>query len=96
MPAAVSALNSVLFPTFGNPTMPASMINLSLANGASQTQEYNLNVAWRAFRVVEMSKLSTAGLEAACGSVGAECRTVFGHSLAPCGQISHSPKCLKW
>jgi hypothetical protein len=41
MPAAVSALNSVLFPTFGNPTMPASMIKFSLANGNSQTQEYN-------------------------------------------------------
>ena len=39
--------------------MPASMINLSLANGDSQTQEYNRKVARRAQRVVGMSKLPT-------------------------------------
>ena len=96
MPAAVIALNSVLFPTFGNPTMPASMIDLSLANSNSQTQEYNRKVARRAQRVVEMSKLPTDSLAAACGSRVPNVVPFSALWGTAAGQISHSPKCLKW
>src|SRR5262245_41318828 len=43
MPAAVSALKSVLLPTFGNPTMPASMIpaQTSLSAVHNGTRKYN-------------------------------------------------------
>jgi hypothetical protein len=56
----------VLLPTFGNPTMPASMIKFSLANGNSQTHEYNHKAARRT-KSRRLSKLRADGLAARMG-----------------------------
>src|SRR3954471_22959190 len=57
--------------------MPASMINFSLANGNSQTQEYNRKVARRAQRVVGISKLPTSDLPPASAPAEADVAPFF-------------------